>query len=118
MWTVRVHLMSRVRVVKEFSTFVLLVGFEFHMLCMVMWTMMGRVWATCPREGDSSKGWEALDMYVCVCIYIYLFSFFDLGRGPTDVDPTLIHSKLYSINLHNVKHSLISCNPRERMFVA
>ena len=57
-------------------------------------------------------------MCVCVYIYILILSFFDLGRGPTNVDPTLIHSKLYSINLHNVKHSLMSYNPRERMFVA
>ena len=28
-----------------------------------------------------------------------------------------IHPKLYNINLHNVTHSLISQNPRERMFV-
>ena len=31
--------------------------------------------------------------------------------------PNHIHPKLRNINLHNVKHSLISWNPRERMFV-
>ena len=29
----------------------------------------------------------------------------------------MLHPKLYNINPHNVTHSLISCNPKERMFV-
>ena len=37
----------------------------------------------------------------------------NMKRGPS----TVLHPKLRNINLHNVTHSLIPQNPRERIFV-
>ena len=37
-------------------------------------------------------------------------------KGLKKRSPYVLHPKLYNINLHNITHSLISRNPRERMF--
>jgi hypothetical protein len=47
------------------------------------------------------------------CLHIFLL--IGQARGPTS--KKMAHLKLRNINPHNVTHSLISWNPRERMFV-
>ena len=47
---------------------------------------------------------------MCVCLSL-LFSI------PQNIMLGLLHPKLHNINPYNVTHSLISQNPRERMFI-
>ena len=50
-----------------------------------------------------------------MCLFGYLYL---IELGPyTDCSRSLVHFKPPNINLHNIIHSLISQNHRERMFI-